>query len=69
MSDYSEIWNELHKDQISKENKAGKCRKELAKTLSTDQMIGLMFGMFLRGLPDYEVIEIYENLFGKGEIK
>ena len=69
MSDYSEIWNELHKDQISKENKADKCRKELAKTLNTDQMIGLMFGMFLRGLPDHEVIEIYENLFGKGEIK
>ena len=43
MSDYSEIWNELHKDQISKENKADKYRKELAKTLNTDQMIGLRY--------------------------
>ena len=67
MSDYSEIWNELHKDQISKENKAEKCRKELTKTLRTDQMIGLMFGVFLKHLPDTEVIRIYENMFDKGK--
>lgn len=65
MSDYSEIWNELHKDQITKEEKAAKCRKKLAETLRTDQMIGLMFGVFLKRLPDTEVIRIYENMFDK----
>lgn len=63
MSDYSEIWNELHKDRIIKQEKARKCREELVKTLRTDQMIGIMFGVFLKQLPDTEVIRIYENLF------
>ena len=67
MSDYSEIWSELHKDQIAKEEEAAKCRKELAVTLRTDQMIGLMFGVFLKRLPDTEVIRIYENMFDKGK--
>lgn len=69
MSDYSEIWEEMHKDQISKEEKANKCRKELAETLRADQMIGLMFGVFLKQLSDTEVIKIYENLFERGEVK
>lgn len=69
MSDYSEIWEEMHKDQISKEEKANKCRKELAKTLRADQMVGLMFGVFLKQLSDTEVIKIYENLFERGEVK
>lgn len=35
MSDYSEVWEEMHEDQIKMEHNADKCKKVLINDLSS----------------------------------
>lgn len=61
MSDYSEIWEEMHRGKIEQEKKAEMCRKKIAKKLSVEEMVRLIFMRFLREIPDYEIIELYNK--------
>lgn len=61
MSDYSEIWEEMHRGKIEQEKKAEMCREKLVG-LSPEEMIKLIFVTMLKEMKDSEVIEIYNNL-------
>lgn len=61
MSDYSEIWDELHKDQTAKEVKINNLKDRLISELSIVTMIRIMFTSFINDLRDSEIEKIAER--------
>lgn len=61
MSDYSDCYYELHKDEIEKENKANNCRERLIDEISHDDMIKIMFTDFIKNQGVTKTIEIGEE--------
>lgn len=67
MSDYSEVWEEMHEDQIKMEHKADKCKSVLMDNLSSDDMIRLMFAGYLKTLSNDYIIELYDMFIAKDD--
>lgn len=61
MSDYSDCYYELHKDEIEKENKANNYRERLIDEISHDDMIKIMFTDFIKKQGVTKTIEIGEE--------
>lgn len=61
MSDYSEVWEEMHEDQIKMEHKADQCKKVLINDLSSAEMIRLMFTGYLNTLSNSNIVELYDK--------
>lgn len=61
MSDYSDCYYELHKDEIERENKANNCRRRLINEISIDNMIKIIFVDFINKKDDYDTIKIAEE--------
>lgn len=67
MSDYSEVWEEMHEDQIKMEHKADKCKSALLDNLSSDDMIKLMFAGYLKTLPNNYIIKLYDKFIANDD--
>lgn len=67
MSDYSEVWEEMHEDQIKMEHKADKCKSALLDNLSSDDMIKLMFAGYLKTLPNNYIIKLHDMFIAKDD--
>lgn len=67
MSDYSEVWEEMHEDQIKMEHKADKCKSVLMNNLSSDDMIRLMFAGYLKTLSNNYIIELHDMFIAKDD--
>ena len=67
MSDYSEVWEEMHEDQIKMEHKADKCKSVLMDNLSSDDMIRLMFAGYLKTLSNNYIIELHDMFIAKDD--
>ena len=61
MSDYSEVWEEMHEDQIKMEHKADKCKSVLMDNLSSDDMIRIMFTSYLKTVSNNDIIKLHDN--------
>ena len=61
MSDYSEVWEEMHEDQIKMGHKADQCKKVLINDLSADDMIKLMFTGYLNTLSNSNIVKLYDK--------
>ena len=67
MSDYSEVWEEMHEDQIKIEHKADKYKSALMDNLSSDDMIKLMFTGYLNTLPNNYIIKLHDMFIANGD--
>lgn len=67
MSDYSEVWEDTHEDQIKLEHKANQCKKDLIDNLSSAEMIRLMFTGYLNTLPNNYIIKLYDMFIANGD--
>lgn len=65
MSDYSEVWEEMHEDQIKMEHKVDKCKLALMDNLSLNAMIRLMFVGYLKTLPNNYIIKLHDMFIVK----
>lgn len=61
MSDYSEIWDELHKDQITREVKIINLKDRLISELPIVTMIRIMFKSYINNLKNSDIEEIAER--------
>ena len=61
MSDYSDCYYELHKDEIERENRANNYRKRLVDEISHDDMIKIMFANFIQKQEDMMIIKLGEE--------
>lgn len=61
MSDYSEVWEEMHEDQIKMDHKADKCKSVLMDNLSSDDMIRIMFTSYLKTVSNNDIIKLHDN--------
>ena len=61
MSDYSEVLEEMHEDQIKMEHKADQCKKALIDNLSSAEMIRLMFTGYLNTLSNSNIVKLYDK--------
>ena len=68
MSGYSTNWEEYYKDEIEKEDKASKYRKDLIMDLSMESKIDLLFTWAVYQRDDSEIIDLYHRLVEKGVI-
>lgn len=68
MSGYSTNWEEYYKDEIEKEAKASKYRKDLIMDLSMESKIDLLFTWAVYQRDDSEIIDLYHRLVEKGVI-
>lgn len=67
MSDYSEVWEEMHEDKIKMEHNADKCKSVLIDNLSSDDMIKLMFAGYLNTLSNNYIIELHDMFIAADE--
>ena len=67
MSDYSEVWGEMHKDQFERERKIAEVRERMKKELSTEDMIKVMFSHFIDMQPGIAVLHLGEQYLPKKE--
>ena len=67
MSDYSEVWEEMHEDQIKMEHKADQCKKALIDNLSSDEMIRIMFTSYLKTVSNNDIIKLHDNFIPADE--
>ena len=67
MSDYSEVWEEMHEDQIKMEHKADQCKKALINNLSSDDMIRIMFTSYLKTVSNNDMIKLHDNFIPADE--
>ena len=65
MSDYSEVWEEMHEDQIKLEHKVDQCKKVLINDLSSAEMIRLMFTGYLNTLSNSDLVKLYDTFIVK----
>ena len=61
MSDYSEIWDELHKDQLTREVKINNLKDRLISELPIETMIRIMFTCLINDLKYSEIEKIAER--------
>lgn len=61
MSDYSEIWDELHKDQIAREVKINNLKDRLISELPIETMFRIMFTCLINDLKYSEIEKIAER--------
>ena len=67
MSDYSEVWEEMHEDEIKMEHKADISKSVLIDNLSSDDMIRLMFAGYLKTLSNNYIIELHDMFIAKDD--
>lgn len=67
MSDYSEVWEEMHEDQIKMEHKADQCKKALIDNLSSDEMIRIMFTSYLKTVSNNDIFKLHDNFIPADE--
>ena len=67
MSDYFEVWGEMHEDKIKMEHNADKCKSVLIDNLSSDDMIKLMFAGYLNTLSNNYIIELHDMFIAKDD--
>lgn len=67
MSDYSEVWEDTHEDQIKLEHKADQCKKALIDNLSSDEMIRIMFTSYLKTVSNSDMIKLHDNFIAADE--
>lgn len=67
MSDYSEVWEDMHEDQIKLEHKADQCKKDLIDNLSSDEMIRIMFTSYLNTASNNDIIKLHDNFIPADE--
>ena len=67
MSDYSEVWEEMHEDQIKMEHKADQCKKVLINDLNSAEMIRLMFTGYLNTLSNNYILELYDKFIANDD--
>jgi len=67
MSDYSEVWEDMHEDQIKLEHKADQCKKDLIDNLSSDEMIRIMFTSYLKTVSNNDMIKLHDNFIAADE--
>ena len=58
MSDHSEIWEEMHKEQIETEKRVEQVKERLVSEVPTETMIKIMFADFLDKQSQSRVIEL-----------
>lgn len=68
MSGYSTNWEEYYKDEIEKQAKATKYRKDLIANLPMEHKIDLLFAWAVSQRNDSEIIDLYNLLVEKGVI-
>lgn len=61
MSDYSEIWFEMHRAELERGFLANSLRKKMLKELSPDDMIRIIFEHHISGLSDSDIIKLSEQ--------
>lgn len=62
MSDYSDVWYELHEEQCKKEYKADETRQRMMNEFSIEQKIDIIFDGVIKKMSDYEVIHLGQKL-------
>lgn len=67
MSDYSEVWEDMHEDQIKLDYKADQCKKALIDNLSSDEMIRIMFTSYLKTVSHNDIIKLHDNFIPADE--
>ena len=67
MRDYSEVWEEMHEDEIKMEHKADISKSVLMDNLSSDDMIRLMFAGYLKTLSNNYIIELHDMFIAKDD--
>ena len=67
MSDYSEVWEDMHEDEIKLEHKADQCKKALIDNLSSDEMIRIMFTSYLNTVSNNDIIKLHDNFIAADE--
>lgn len=68
MSDHSDIWYEMNKDNIEKEKLAKKFRERLVQELSPNEMVRIIFEQYISKLDDYEITAIAEKYLKKESV-
>lgn len=67
MSDYSEVWEDMHEDEIKLEHKANQCKEALIDNLSSDEMIRIMFTSYLKTASNNDIIKLHDNFIAADE--
>lgn len=67
MSDYSEVWEDMHEDQIKLDYKADQCKQALIDNLSSDDMIRIMFTGYLKTVSNNDIIKLHDNFIQADE--
>ena len=67
MSDYFEVWEDMHEDEIKLEHKADQCKKALIDNLSSDEMIRIMFTSYLKTVSNNDIIKLHDNFIPADE--
>lgn len=68
MSGYSTNWEEYYADEIAKERKASKYRKDLITNLPMEHKIDCLFAWSIIQRSDSEIIDLYNGFVEKGVI-
>lgn len=67
MSDYSEVWEDMHEDQIKLDHKAHQCKEALIDNLNSDDMIRIMFTSYLNTVSNNDIIKLHDNFIAADE--
>ena len=68
MGGYSTNWEEYYADEIAKEHKASKYRKDLIAKLPTEYKIDCLFAWCVSQRSDSEIIDLYNAFVEEGVI-
>lgn len=68
MSGYSTNWEEYYADEIAKEHKASKYRKDLITNLPMEHKIDCLFAWSMSQRSDSEIIDLYNAFVEEGVI-
>lgn len=63
---YDDIWEKEHEAEFKRERIASENRKQLLETLSTEEMIRIMFKDYLHKLSNYKVNELKREYVESG---
>lgn len=63
---YDDIWEKEHETKFKRERIASENRKQLLETLSTEEMMRIMFKDYLHKLSDYKVNELKREYVESG---
>ena len=66
--EHSDVWAEMHQEQIKKENDARVARERLKNELKTDDMIKIMFSKFIDQEKDLNVLMLGEKYLPKKDV-